>query len=477
MTAVDASPLLRRTHHVLRPDASRVVSLPFLPGEEIEGAGQSRRAVVLARLLALPDAEVDAALIEVLTSFSARHDDLVGLLDERFAQVARDVAYAGPLSLERRRLIGACLSQEYAVESAALFNPSMVRHPDQSGLPEGATRFVMSVRGVGEGHVSSVGLRTGVVDAADEITFDTPGPTTTVPVRADIEHSRADLRRQNDELAGGRDAADELLRALPDTFGPAAVRSNPRLTWLSACSYDVTFPASSAIDSRVLMPGSPAERVGIEDLRLVEVEHADGRAGYLGTYTAFDGESVAPHLLETDDFTTFRVRRMTGAGAKNKGMAIFPRRVGGRYLALSRWDRESNSLASSDDLLHWDDLGTLSAPARAWEIIQVGNCGSPVETPDGWLVLTHGVGPMRQYGIGVMLLDLDDPRMVLGSLAAPLLTPTSGERDGYVPNVVYSCGAMLNGRTLVLPYGCSDAAIRVALVDLPAVLARIVPRG
>lgn len=475
MTLVDAPQLVRRTTHVLRPDATRVVSTPFLPGEEIHGAGTSRMSAVLGRLLALPDAEVERALAGVLTSFGQRHDDLVALLDERFDLVARHVGAPGGLSLERRQLVGACMSQEYAIESAALFNPSMVAHPDQTGLAPGSTRFVMSVRGVGEGHVSCVELRTGTVDAADEITFDVVGPTTVVPRRQDSVHSRDDLRRQNEELEGDGDEADVLLRSLPATFPASAVEGSPRLEWLAACAYDVAFSVESALSSRVLLPSSPAERNGIEDLRLVEVEYADGRRSYLGTYTAFDGETVAPHLVATDDFRSFRMSRLTGPGAKNKGMALFPRTVGGRYLALSRWDRESNSLAGSSDLRHWDDLGTLSAPDRAWEIVQAGNCGSPIETPAGWLVLTHGVGPMRQYSIGAMLLDLDDPRRVLGSLTEPLLTPAADERDGYVPNVVYSCGALLHGDTLVLPYGCSDAAIRVALVDLPQLLSSIAP--
>lgn len=473
MTLVDAPPLVRRTPHVLRPDAARVVSTPFLPGEEIHGAGISRMSAVLGRVLALPDAEVERALAGVIASFGRRHHDLVALLDERFDLVARHLGDPGGLSVERRRLIGACMSQEYAIESAALFNPSMVAHPDQTGLPPGSTRFVMSVRGVGEGHISCVELRTGVIDAADDITFDVVGPTTTVPRRHESVHSRDDLRRQNEELAGDSDDADALLRSLPATFPASAVEASPRLGWLAACTYDVAFAAESAISSRVLLPSSPAERHGIEDLRLVEVEYSGGRRSYLGTYTAFDGETVAPHLVATDDFRSFRMSRLSGPGAKNKGMALFPRRVGGQYLALSRWDRESNSLAGSSDLRHWDDLGTLSAPDRAWEIVQAGNCGSPIETPAGWLVLTHGVGPMRQYSIGAMLLDLDDPRRVLGSLAEPLLTPSPDERDGYVPNVVYSCGALLHGRTLVLPYGCSDAAIRVVLVDLPGLLSAI----
>jgi predicted GH43/DUF377 family glycosyl hydrolase len=327
----------------------------------------------------------------------------------------------------------------------------------------------MSVRGVGEGHVSCVELRTGTIDAADGITFDVPGATLSLPVRQPVEYVRDDLRRQNAELAGDPHAVDALLESLPATFSESAVEGDA-FRRLVESTYAVTFPAGSSVDSRVLLPQCAAERKGIEDVRLVPFTSPEGRSTYLGTYTAFDGASVAPHLLVTEDFGTFRMGPLTGPGAKNKGLALFPRAVGGRYLALSRWDRESNSLAASSDLQHWEDLGILRSPDHAWAAVQAGNCGSPLETSAGWLVLTHGVGPMRVYSIGAILLDLEDPSKVIGHLDRPLLAPSADERDGYVPNVVYSCGALIHGDTLVLPYGCSDVAIRVALVDLPALL-------
>lgn len=493
MTVPDRPPVVRRTAHVLRPDPSRVVSTAFLPGEEIHGAGASRSVTVLERLLALSDADVATTLAGVLASFGSRHHDLTALLDSRFGLVARHVRDPERLSTERRQLIGACISQEYAIEAAAVFNPSMVAHPDQSGLTPGTTRFVMSVRGVGEGHISCIEFRTGTIDAADEIRFDQPGPTMAVPRVVPVEHSREAFQRQNAELDGDPSGAAAVLELLPPSFSDAdldamvthrngqlgapdgAVRTAARLAWIAACTYTIEFPAECPIDSRVILPGSPAESHGVEDLRLVGFAPTDGGGTYLGTYTAFDGASVAQHAVRTDDFTTFHVSRLSGSGAKNKGMALFPRPVHGQYVALSRWDRENNALATSSDLQRWDDAGTLRSPHHPWEILQAGNCGSPLETSAGWLVLTHGVGPMRQYGIGVMLLDLDDPRKVIAHLGEPLLTPLADERDGYVPNVVYSCGALLHGDTLVLPYGCSDASIRVALVDVPALLALLRP--
>lgn len=485
-------PLVRRTSHVLRPDPTRVVTTMFLPGQEAMTPGASRATSVLDRILALSEPQVQRTLRATVASFGPRHRGIAAVLDARFALIAHRVADAQALSPARRRLVGAYFSQEYAVESAALFNPSMVVHPDQSGLPRGTRRFLMSVRTVGEGHISSIGWRTGTIDAQDILDLDEPGRPLVLARPVPSQYSRAQFLRQLEDRAGD-DAASAryVLDGLPEAFdrdqldtamatldgqdltrGPASP-ARQQLELLAAAQYTIQFPADTALGQRVIMPGGPSEARGLEDLRLVRFTEPDGTTTYRGTYTAFDGTRVTPALLRTSDFLTFDSQQPTGDGAQNKGMALFPRAVAGRYLALSRWDRETTSLAESADLAHWDVVCTLHQPAQPWEIVQVGNCGSPVETAAGWLVLTHGVGPMRQYGIGAMLLDLDDPRIVLGSLDEPLLTPTDDEREGYVPNVVYSCGAMVHGRTLVLPYGCSDSSVRFALVDLDGLLSRL----
>ena len=491
MTAPARPPLLRRTEHVLRPDPSRVVSTLFLPGQEIVGSRRSRSGGVLDRILALSDAQVGVRLATTLDSFGPRHRDLVTVLDERFALVAHRLSDPGSLSLERRRLVGAYFSQEYAFEAAALFNPSMVAHPDQTGLPDGSTRFVMSVRGVGEGHISSIGFRTGTIDAQDAVVFDDLSTITVPPMRIPTTYSRTVFAHQTAELGGDQSSARFVLELLPAQFvradldlalsrlreqrltRVAVVATTETFERIAACNYAITFPADSAIHERVLMPGGPTESHGVEDLRLVRFTDTDGAVDYRGTYTAFDGSHVVPQLLRTVDFRTFHVSQLAGPAAKDKGMALFPRPVAGHYLALSRWDREDNSLATSDDAVGWDSLAMIQTPQEAWELIQLGNCGPPLETAAGWLVLTHGVGPMREYGVGAILLDLDDPSRVLGRLSHPLLAPRADERDGYVPNVVYSCGGLVHHGTLVLPYGASDAVIRIALVDLDALLAEL----
>ncbi|WP_448060894.1 glycoside hydrolase family 130 protein [Cellulomonas hominis] len=442
-TATARPPLVRRVDHVLRPDPSRVLSLDFLPGDELDRRGVTRTAAVVGRVLALGEDEVTTALADTLAAFGPRHRDLAALLDARFELVARRVQVPAGLSPERRLLIGACLSQEYAIEAAAVFNPSIVPHPDQSGLEPGSTRFVMSVRGVGEGHVSCIEFRTGTVDAHGDVRFDVPGPASAPSRAVATEHSRTVLQRYNLGLVGDGSAAAQVLETMPDTFSTAELLAGEptdlgtatvdRLALIASLDYTIEYAPDAPLGSRVILPGGPAERRGLEDLRLIRFDAPDGTTGYLGTYTAFDGNDIATHLLRTEDFTTLRMSRLTGQAAANKGLALFPRTVHGQYLALSRWDRENNTLARSDDLLDWQEARTLGTELHAWEIVQSGNCGGPIETAEGWLVLTHGVGPMRQYSIGAMLLDLDDPRVVLAHLAQPLLTPHADDQTATCP--------------------------------------------
>lgn len=485
---------VHRTAHVLRPDPSRVVSSLFLPGQEAATSGESRSPGVLGRVLALSEDEVDTELRVLTAAFDHRHRDIAATWDAHANLVQHRLVGAGPMSPGRRRLVGASFTQEYAIEGAGLFNPSMVPHPDQSALPPGATRFVMTVRCVGEGHVSGMELRTGTVDADDQVVLDTPPSVAVLPAATTAVYSRAAFRHQLADLDGDRADADYVLAGLGPVFGRADLdralgrlreqrltRGSVALTVdaverIAACSYAVTFPAGSSLQERVLMPRSPAESRGIEDVRMVRFTEPDGGVEYLGTYTAYDGRGVSIQLLRTSDLRTFSTTPLSGPGSRDKGLALFPRRMDGRYVALSRADRESTAVTTSADLLHWEEPVRVHVPQEGWEVVQVGNCGPPLETERGWLVLTHGVGPMRTYSIGALLLDLVDPTVVVGRLARPLLTPTGEERSGYVPNVVYSCGSMLHGRTLVLPYGCSDQRTRIATVDLDALLDALQPR-
>jgi predicted GH43/DUF377 family glycosyl hydrolase len=486
-----ARSLVTRTDIVLRPDPRRVIVKLFLPGQELLIAGESRATAVIRRVLAMSPAQVTATLTATLAAFAGRHGDLRQALAENFTLVAHRLVDQDAVSADQRLLIGAYFTQEFSVEAAALFNPSLVLHPDQDGLEPGAARVVLSARAVGEGHLSCVEFRTGVLGPGAAIRIDDPGSTLVTGVRRPDSYQREAFHRRLLEIGGYDENAAFVLDRLPDEFTSAdldagiAALAGQRLTRetadetinhlrrIAACNYELEFAPTSRLAERVIWPTSPAESHGMEDARFTRFSHDDGTVAYYATYTAFDGAHVAPHLLETVDFRVFRVAQLTGVGARNKGMALFPRRIRGRYVALSRWDRENNAIVFSPDRRDWIEPTTLQTPAQPWELIQLGNCGAPIETADGWLVLTHGVGPLRVYAIGAILLDLDDPRRVVGRLSEPLLTPDPAERDGYVPNVVYSCGALARGDTLVLPYGCSDSAIRVALVDLPALLDRL----
>ena len=469
-----------------------MIAKPYFPGEEIaHGSTTTRAALLLARILAITEAEVAVMLEQTLQQFGARHRNLESLLQHHFELVAH-LAGDAVLSRARRLLIGAYFTNEYSVEGAALFNPSIVPAPDQTGLRAGEQRFVMSLRAVGEGHISSIEFRTGVIDAGSVITFDTLGTTlVTGDRRPPPSYDKPAFAAKVIELGAGSALTEAVLDRLPDPFTLAELetslavleRDGPPhavsfetvniVRALASSNYVTTFPSDTVVSERVIFPAGPHETHGMEDARFVLFTDDDGRVTYYATYTAYDGFEILPQLIQTDDFVTFRITTLNGPAAQNKGMALFPRRIGGRYVMLSRRDRENLHLATSTDVRHWSDVTELHRPSRPWELLQIGNCGSPVETEAGWLVITHGVGPMRRYVLGALLLDLEDPRRVLGYLREPLLAPEGGEREGYVPNVVYSCGVIKNGDDIILPYGLSDAAVGIAIISIPELLATL----
>jgi predicted GH43/DUF377 family glycosyl hydrolase len=493
-TSTTRGSLATRTPVRLAPDPARVIATLFMPGEEMP-EDHSRATAVSDRVLALTDDEVTATLADVAGRFAGRHRGLDAIFRRHFDVVASRLGPGVQLSEERHLLIGAYFTHEESLEGAALTNPSIVEHPDQSGLGPGELRFVLSARAVGEGHVSRVEFRTGVVGGDLEVRIDAPGGLIAAGRLQPTVYERDAFHAQLGELGSDDETADLVLDGLGRFFDRAALdhavarldrhvlgreaarETVRRLGWIAANNYEIVFPEDTAIDERVLVPTGPTESHGLEDARFVRFVDDDGTVMYYATYTAYDGSRVVPQLLATGDFRTFHAHQLSGPAARNKGMALFPRRIGGRYVCLSRWDRESSSLAVSDDRWAWGSPTTIQVPRHPWELIQIGNCGSPIETSAGWLVLTHGVGPMRTYAIGAILLDLEDPRRVIATLPEPLVVPGPGEREGYVPNVVYSCGALVHGEALVLPFGFGDQAIGIALVDLPLLLDQLLSRG
>jgi predicted GH43/DUF377 family glycosyl hydrolase len=481
-----------RTKHRILPNARRVLAKPYSPGDEMILAGPSRAGHLVERILAIPEAQIGAQLEGILASFSHRHRDFSEILERHFQLIAHHVGGGAHLSRERRLLMGAYFTHEYSVEAAALFNPSIVLAPDQSNVNLGERRFVMSLRAVGEGHMSSIEFRTGCVDSAGTLTFDPPGPHLVAGRRAPpISYDKRLFGAKLAELGAGNDLSWSVLERLADAFTLADLEGSldalerhgpPHAIWfetakiirvLASSNYVTTFPADSPLSERVIFPAGPNETRGMEDARFVRFIDANGKATYYATYTAYDGFGIVPQLIETDDFVTFTIATLNGAAAQNKGMALFPRQIDGQYVMLSRKDRENLHLATSNNVRFWNDVTELYRPSEPWELLHMGNCGSPLETEAGWLVLTHGVGPMRQYALGALLLDLDDPRRIIGHLSDPLLLPDATEREGYVPNVLYTCGGLINGDQLILPYGFSDSGIGIATISLPDLLAAL----
>jgi predicted GH43/DUF377 family glycosyl hydrolase len=487
---VTRAALVTRTAARIGPDPTRVIARLFVPGHEAMTDGESRAMPVIERILAMTDDEVAHALSRTFIRYEGRHRDLPATLRENFSLVAHRLGERVVMDRERRLLIGAYFTQEYAVEAAALFNPSIVLHPDQSGLTDGEARFVMSLRAVGEGHLSCIEFRTGVVSGDAAVRFDPPGSLLSTGIARTSSYRRDLLRDKMIEEGEADENARFVWDALPERFDRAQLETAlsdlrlqsvtrrdahafvDKLRWAADCNYTVEFDGRS-LSERVLWPRGPAESHGMEDARFVRFVGDDGAVTYYATYTAFSGAAVTPQLIETTDFQTFSTSQLAGPAAKNKGMALFPRRVGGRYVALSRWDGENNGVSFSDDGHRWGISTMVEKPRHPWELVQIGNCGSPIETDAGWLFLTHGVGPMREYAIGAGLLSLDDPTHLIGTLSEPLLVPDAEERVGYVPNVLYSCGSLVHGDTLVLPYGCGDSAIRIATMSVDALLDRL----
>jgi predicted GH43/DUF377 family glycosyl hydrolase len=475
----------------LAPDPSRVVAQLVVAGQEVGGRGESRASSVVTRILELDEDEVKLELEDIFRRFGARHRDLASTFSHHADRIANRLDPDADLSADRWLLLGATFTHEYSIEAASLCNPSIVEHPDQSSAPVGSLRFAMSVRGIGEGHRSSIGFRTGIVGANGQVVVDEAGP---FPTLAAVEPAVFDREQFADRLRAlgeHTESATYVLDNLDDAFtgdeleSQLGVLSGQRdtrrdahttaalLRSIASCSYTARFSGDTLLSERVLAPAMAAETRGMEDARFVRFVAPNGAVTYYATYTAFDGVAISQQLLQTTDFEEFAASPMIGPAAMNKGLALFPRAIGGRFAALSRHDRETNAVAFSDSLLHWDDAVTIQTPSRPWEVIQLGNCGSPIETTEGWLVLTHGVGPMRTYSIGALLLDIDDPTHVIGALREPLLVPGE-DQDGYVPNVVYSCGALLHGDVLVLPYGVADTSIAIATISWPDLLEAMV---
>lgn len=477
---------------VLRPDASRVLARPFLPGEWGVVRGDSRVDDIIARVMAIPERDLGDVLAGIVDRFAGRHDDLVAVLDRHAAIVAAHVAL-GRMSPDRVRLLGAYFTQEYAVEGAALTNPSLVAAPDLLPAAPGALPFVLSLRAIGEGHLSSIVFRTGTVDADGGVQVQPATPHLTAGTRTEPAYDRVLFARQLVAAGAAADVADSMTRHLPEQFSTdqleswlhafmerhaigSEVHEAVRLSHhLASANYLVDFDPDTTINQRVLFPSGPTESRGMEDARFVRCTDDDGRPRFRATYTAYDGFEIRPQLIETDDFTSFRIATINGVRPPAKGMALFPRRVGGRVVALTRPDHESIAVSVSDHPREWDvEQVTVWRPGSApWDLIQLGNCGSPIETPAGWLVLTHGVGPLRRYALGALLLDLEDPTRPLGYLHEALLEPLEAQRDGYVPNVVYSCGGLVHGDRLVVAYGIADQATGFATFDLPTLLERL----
>jgi predicted GH43/DUF377 family glycosyl hydrolase len=516
---------VKRKNVRLDPTPLRVIARFYLPG------GSDRAFLIIEKVLELTEENVNLTLNHVLSNFSKRHRNISKIFENNFNRVKQVFdelnieSFPAPLKkkiqklkiqllklstaytsgLKRKLLIGSYFTMEYSIESTAFFNPSIVEHPDQTDLrEEGQKRVIVSFRATGEGHISSLVFRDGIIDKDNNLHFKSISRLVDKPevVKRHVYNKKAFLKKlyemniYKDAVGKGKEFAIKLIKEaielvmdkLGDNFLYGELRASieeavkdsdltvnekgviEAINWLASSHYEIEFSLDTDISERVIFPISYTERNGIEDARFVKFTEENGSVTYYATYTAFNGYTILPKFIQTKDFYHFKVMPLNGIYAQNKGMALFPRRIKGKYVMISRYDGVNNYIMYSDNINLWQNAQKIEPPMYPWEFIKTGNSGSPIETDQGWLLLTHGVGPMRRYCIGAVLLDLEDPTKVIGHLKDPLLVPNEEEREGYVPNVVYSCGSILHNNELILPYGISDTSSTFAVIPLDDLL-------
>ncbi len=470
------------------PDAKRVIARFLFTNDE-------RAINTILNVIRMPESEASLVLSQVLRDYSLRHRNISKIFEKNFDKIVHLLKKINiepeTLDFSRKILIGSYFTMEYSIESAAFFNPSIVEHPDQSEVSAGEKRVIISFRATGEGHISSIVFRTGILDKNSNLTIEPVGK-----IREEAEHiwryiyDKESFRNKLDEMQvfhgiipsglildklDDKFTYDELLKCIEEARKTLHLASDKeilfkQITWLASSHYELEFSIDTNISERVIFPVSENEKNGIEDARFVRFKDDTDEIVYYATYTAYNGSTILPKMLDTRDFYHFRILPIHGEIAQNKEMAIFPRKVNGKYAMLCRLDGFNNYIAFSDNITIWREAKLLQQPKFPWEFVQIGNCGSPIETDEGWLVITHGVGPMREYVLGASLFDLHNPEKEIGRLTSPLLIPNNEEREGYVPNVVYSCGSLIHNNDLIIPYGMSDYASTYATVNLRELL-------
>lgn len=469
---------VKRNNIEFKPDFHKVIARFYMNGDD-------RAQSIIDRVRNMPEGEVNLLLGKILREFSQRHRNISRIFENHFEKIAHLAGDTEQLSSEKKMLIGSYFTMEYSIESAALFNPSIIEDPDQTGLSAGQKRFIVSFRATGEGHISSIVFRRGVVDENNEFYFDAPGSLfDQAEVVKRYRYEKNAFTRKLVEMGIPGYVYEPVIDKLGEEFLYNDIRTIveneiqnqeahielkneiQKILWLADSHYEIKFSLDTDISERVIFPVSNSEHKGIEDARFVRFVEEDGKVVYYATYTAFNGMTIMPKLIKTENFYDFEIKPLHGQYAMNKNMALFPRKINGKYAMISRIDGVNNYIMFSENINVWEKGQLLQEPLNPWEFVQIGNGGSPIETPYGWLLVTHGVGPLRHYCLGASLLDLEDPTREVARLKEPMLVPDEREREGYVPNVVYTCGCTVHNGELIIPYAMSDYSSTFATINL-----------